>query len=326
MNNLNTKHKSSVTSKIGIFICLILFISSTFTRLYEITAQETQSCTWMKSVSNNTLLCNINIPGTHDSGTRYTEALITGIVASCQDDSITQQLNKGIRYLDLRVDTDMNINHAGVLCYTKILTISKYKLTLSKVLNKVNSFLKEHPSETVIVQIKKEGKENKNKDFVTEVNKVLSKYSSLYSKSEDINKLKLGDVRGKFIVFSRDKHPDSAYQYKGWPDNCKFAEKKIENSKMFLQDNYEAKSKSEKIDVIKDFYNKVWLQNSDILYSSYIINFISCVGGYIPEIIANKVNSEFEKFVKQNLDKKFGIVLMDVPNQDIISTIYNTNL
>lgn len=219
----------------------------------------------------------------------------------------------------------MNINHAGLLCYTKILTINKYKLTLSKVLNKVNKFLKEHPSETIIVQIKKEGKENNSKDFVTEVNKILSEYSSLYSKSEDINKLKLGDLRGKFLVFSRDRHPDSAYQYRGWPNNCKFAEKKIENSKMFLQDNYEARNKSEKMSAIKDFYNKVWTKDPDIIYNSYVINFISCIGNYIPELIAGKINPEFEKFVEQNSDKKFGIVLMDIPNQNIISTIYNTN-
>lgn len=67
MSNVSAKSKSFVTLKIGIFIFIIFSI--TFTRVYETVAQETKPCTWMKSLDDNVLLCNINIPGTHDSGT-----------------------------------------------------------------------------------------------------------------------------------------------------------------------------------------------------------------------------------------------------------------
>ena len=92
---------------------------------------------WMSGLSDDTKLCDINIPGTHDSGTTYTTAVISGIIASCQDDTIPEQLQKGIRYLDIRCDGDLDINHGGVACYSNILTIKKYKLTFKKVCFKI---------------------------------------------------------------------------------------------------------------------------------------------------------------------------------------------
>lgn len=57
------------------------------------------SSNWMNYIDGSTLLSQINIPGTHDSGTTY----IKGSAANqCQNLTIADQLELGARYLDIR--------------------------------------------------------------------------------------------------------------------------------------------------------------------------------------------------------------------------------
>ena len=58
---------------------------------------------WMESLSDDTYLSEITIPGTHDSAARY---VMLGYVMRCQDTSIYEQLDNGYRYLDLRIALD----------------------------------------------------------------------------------------------------------------------------------------------------------------------------------------------------------------------------
>ncbi len=242
------------------------------------------------------------------------------MVASTQGDSISEQLGKGVRYLDIRLDSDMDVNHSGIVCYINILK----KLKLKNVLDDVSDFLKQHPTETVIIQIKKEGKGSHEETFIDEVDNVLENYKLLYKKSKNVRELKLSDVRGKFIVFSRDKHPKFSYPFAGWPDDCDFAEIKLGNSRAFLHDKYSIKDANDKFQSIESFYNKIWKNKND-LGKSYIINFISCIGYYMPKQVASSVNKKFQNFVNKNKDKKFGIVLMDNPSLENIETLYSTN-
>ena len=58
---------------------------------------------WMKKLSDNINITEINIPGTHDSCTckvRY------AFIAKCQSKTIKEQLNSGIRFLDIRVEKE----------------------------------------------------------------------------------------------------------------------------------------------------------------------------------------------------------------------------
>lgn len=276
---------------------------------------------WMSKLPNNTKLCDINIPGTHDSGTRYTAGVVSGIVASCQDDTIPGQLDKGVRYLDIRCDGDLDVNHGGLVCYTSILTINKYKLTLPKVVDDIENFLDKHPTETILLQLKEEG--SSENDFCKSVNDLLKTRKKLYkpktSSPADIN---IKDVRGKFIVCSRSEGINFAYNYRGWADNCVCSYPDLDRSDCILQDKYKSSNSKDKLRVIKSFYEKVWNENLD---GKFVINFTSCIGPYCPELVARVVNPEMESFIEQNKDKKFGIILMDVPTENLIFKIYNSN-
>ncbi len=276
---------------------------------------------WMCGLPDRMDLCDINIPGTHDSGTRYTIGVVSGVVASCQDDVIPDQLEKGVRYLDIRCDGDLDINHGGFACYTNILTINKYKLTFPKVLDDIENFLDRNPSETVLLQLKKEG--IGRGDFFRNVNKELEKRSKLYRPQTSYpDSIKLGEVRGKFVVCSRNLGVNLCYNYHGWTDNCICAYPDLDDSDCMLQDNYKSFSSKEKLRVIKAFYEKVWSENVD---DKFVINFTSCIGPYCPELVARRINPEFESYIRKNRDKKFGIVLMDVPTKSLISEIYGSN-
>ncbi len=276
---------------------------------------------WMSKLPDDTDLSDINIPGTHDSGTTYTTAVVSGVVASCQDDTIPEQLQKGIRYLDIRCDNDLNINHGGVGCYNNFLTINKYKITFPKLLDDIENFLEKNPGETVFLQLKKEG--GGKGDFLKNINSSLGSRDKIFrSKDPYISKVGLGDVRGKIVVLSKVRGVDVPFHFSGWDNNCTYCSSELAGSTCIVQDNYKAKTRDEKLSVIKSFYKRVWAEN---LKNKFVINFNSCVGPYCPELVARLINPEFESYAKQNKGKKFGIVLMDVPTDSLISTIYNSN-
>ena len=57
----------------------------------------------------------MSIPGTHDSGTSSLFGVTDKGAAHCQNFNIIQQLNDGIRFLDIRIGLDLRLNHGGTL-------------------------------------------------------------------------------------------------------------------------------------------------------------------------------------------------------------------
>src|SRR5687767_170537 len=70
--------------------------------------------TWMGALYDNVLVSQISIPGTHDSGARFEPFPGT---AKCQNLTISQQLDAGIRFLDIRnrhIDNAFAIHHGNI--------------------------------------------------------------------------------------------------------------------------------------------------------------------------------------------------------------------
>ena len=55
---------------------------------------------WMSHIPNDKLISEISIPGTHDSAARFEDGI--GSFIRCQDLTLTEQLNRGIRFFDIR--------------------------------------------------------------------------------------------------------------------------------------------------------------------------------------------------------------------------------
>lgn len=115
---------------------------------------------WMLTISGAKKLTELSLPGTHDSGT-YPG--IGGPLAQTQTMNIGEQLESGIRYLDIRVkyvDPATLIGCAGISTRCQVMVFHggvQMNLYFERdVLRPTVSFLKNNPSEIVIMRIAKE--------------------------------------------------------------------------------------------------------------------------------------------------------------------------
>lgn len=104
---------------------------------------------WMSAVPDDTPLAAVSMPGTHNSATysirsghwrKVVDAL------RCQWRSLSEQLNMGIRFLDLRVRSDGRLCHGVVTCAVNI----------RGAFDELRDFLRHHPTEVLVVRVKDE--------------------------------------------------------------------------------------------------------------------------------------------------------------------------
>ncbi len=134
---------------------------------------------WMKYLPDDMQISQINLPGTHDSGTVYpvyepTQSKIFNEamekLAKTQDKTVAQQLDAGIRVFDIRVRKaksgknelmDLVLCHGLATCYRKTDDCGRdVPLVLSRLMDWANSFLNAHQSETVVFIISEEDDKN----------------------------------------------------------------------------------------------------------------------------------------------------------------------
>src|SRR5688500_6812528 len=99
---------------------------------------------WMGSLSGSSLLSQFSIPGTHNSAARFEPFAGT---AKCQNLTNSEQLNIGIRFLDIRcrhLDNCFTIHHGSVY----------QNINFDHVLNSCIEFLNSNPAETIVMIVK----------------------------------------------------------------------------------------------------------------------------------------------------------------------------
>lgn len=173
-------------------------------------SQNITPIAWMKQLPDSIPLCHLSIPATHDSG-----ALEGGEAFQTQDITLEEQLELGVRGFDIRLKACDN-NLLGV--YHSIVFQDMYWET--DVLPTFINFLEEHPSETLIVFVKKEGGSNTAfTDLLTQC--LASPQNAPYFVTQVSNDITLGTCRGKIILIHRDHlltdFPGA--QCHGWQNN-----------------------------------------------------------------------------------------------------------
>jgi 1-phosphatidylinositol phosphodiesterase len=177
---------------------------------------------WMRDFKDETPLPALSIPGTHNSATYY-KALPS---VRCQAVSPKEQMENGIRFLDIRVQPvypddpakdDLILVH-GVFPIS--LTGAKYFRDL---VNEVEAFLDRNPSETVILSLKREGP-GRAKD--AQLSKILrDHYASDMSRWFTAPRIPfLGEVRNKIVLMRRFTLDDSLKEEWGGHGWCINAE------------------------------------------------------------------------------------------------------
>ena len=187
---------------------------------------ESEYASWMSKIPDDRKICDMCIPGSHDSGTYGVENLLR-FAASCQSMDLRAQWDHGCRAFDLRVRTDgktTNLYHNFVPCH----------LTLKRALSQIQSRLKENPTETAIVIIKPESNDAGLNWFVSGVlsiflrrvvevsfddvdEPVTEMYTLLDLCASGSNfilprpDLTMGEARGKIIVIFRFNYKNSLF-------------------------------------------------------------------------------------------------------------------
>lgn len=152
---------------------------------------------WMSALPDTVGLAALSVPGTHNSPTHH-RALPS---VRCQAVPVRAQLDAGVRFLDVRVQVD-----AGDLALVHgafPIALGGRKL-LAPLLQHVYDFLDAHPSECVIISLKREGRgDADDDDFARRV------------KSDVLDRAPpdrwftlpriptLGEARGRCILFRR---------------------------------------------------------------------------------------------------------------------------
>lgn len=233
---------------------------------YEHTAAFSPRLGWMAGLNDNLRLSDLSLPGTHDSGA----SKFGGDTTQTQAKSFTQQLQAGIRVLDVRLGQfndvtcdppDLWLMHGGICQFVKF----------QDALREIDDFLSDNPTEAVVMRIKHENGGPSAADFKTKVQAAFDSHPGLQWKgfSSTSNPL-LADMRGRVVIL----------------DNFSGGNIGIGYGTMIAQDNYGLTSIQQQADKYHDIINHMSSStalNPDNLYG----NFTSAAQASFPYFFAS---------------------------------------
>lgn len=286
---------------------------------------------WMGLIDDNKYLSDINIPGTHDSATSNLDLIMYAREAMwrCQQLTISQQLDIGVRFFDIRLALDkdnvLNLAHMSARCKKADNSL----LDFHDVLEFMSEFLVKNPSETIIMLVKEEDKKSSEEKYAF-MARVYSYIESSSAKDKmyygiDIPKIK--DVRGKIILMRKfTLKPAELYTSRSGIDVSAWEDYKASERKLFypneniaVQDFFSFMgSKEEKSCLIKSHLDKAISCYDKKLY----INFLSIAGQpgnnhtYFERALCN-----YEWVGK----KRYGVIVFDFVNEEWARFIYMLN-
>ena len=188
---------------------------------------------WLGMVKDDTKVCKLSIPGTHDTMTGmgfYQPVLkyVFNTTAISQVSTLEEQMACGLRFFDIRpvvsIDT-LAPDPAEKQILRLSHGISEIDVTFEETIDLLQRYLKNHPSEFFIAKLQADNGMENQSNWAVLLNKVLSKqkYDGLFVEDwrPDIT---VGEMRGKILWLSRyDLRPlNDLFHYPivycDWPD------------------------------------------------------------------------------------------------------------
>ncbi|TVX93420.1 phosphatidylinositol-specific phospholipase C [Paenibacillus agilis] len=270
---------------------------------------------WMDKIAGDRKLFELNIPGTHD-----TCALYGGDLAICQTQTLREQLDSGIRFVDIRcrhIENRFAIHH-GIM-YQHLMFGGGVRDVCLK-------FLEDHPRETIIMSVKHEYDDADNtRSFEDTFRWYLEGNESMWYLDETFPSL--DEVRGKIVLLRRFKaNTTLGIDATAWKDNATFS---IVNTheKLCIQDEYKVPTVfhiGRKWDRVKSLLE----QAQEEKVNEWYLNFTSGTSaGAYPYTVAEGspgiegLNSHLYSYLDQLATKRIGTIIMDFPNKPIPSLV-----
>lgn len=276
---------------------------------------QTSLSRWMSTLDDNKKLTELSIPGTHESC-----ATKNVYNSQCQDMSLEEQLNKGIRFLDIRCRHFKNkfeIHHGPVYM----------DMDFGDVLRICKRFLAQNPTETILMSVKSEYDEAENTRSFAETfkDRYLKEYGDCFYEKSSVPALK--EARGKIFLMKRHGQwtGGGGIQLDNWKDNNRDF---TLGNYAWVQDLYGFSScinstKTTKLDAVQIGVNKAIFGDLDKFY----INFASASGNVAndPRCFAEGINPDLLDYLKPLTVNRVGIIPMDFPSERLIKAIIDLN-
>ncbi|WP_241695082.1 phosphatidylinositol-specific phospholipase C [Streptomyces sp. C] len=240
---------------------------------------------WMAGLADSTALQRMTIPGTHDSG-----ATKGGLYVACQNTSIAQQLDSGIRFLDVRCRVtggSFAIHHGAFF----------QDLMFGDVLAACRDFLAAHPSETVLMRVKQEYSTDSDTAFRAVFDDYLDHrgWRPLFRIADTLPTL--GQARGRVVLLA---------------DNAGLPGLRYGDGGVFdIQDDYNTEPFAKRVR-IEDHFRKAVREPGRLF-----VNYVSTAAYMPPRWNSDRLNPQVHGFVDgSELTGRtgLGIVPMDFPN------------
>ena len=307
MKHLNCRKRISVIVGTSIIIAVLSILALVPIGIVK----ETDATRWMSRIDDDAKIIELSIPGTHDSGALHS---IGDVAGKCQDLTIEEQLKIGVRFLDIRlqlVRDELRIVHSFVDQAT----------SFKEVMADIARFLRENPSEMLIVSIKEDADAvDSALSFSDAVSREMKAYEEIVARGNVLPET-LGEARGKMWVIARYGGNEIGISAGGgWQDSTTF-----ELNGMYIQDNYCVDSAEEKIDDI-DATLRYSAANSEHL----VLNFSSCyLDNAFPPSYAGTAAKAVNGWLLKGLaetEGSTGILIMDFVTSELAKTVYERNL
>lgn len=163
----------------------------------RVCGQDVVGSNWLQALPDKTPLGSLHLPGTHNSAALHEPLLGT---AQCQSLTVTEQLRAGVRFLDVRcrhLENSFHLYHGPV---AQQQSFGELQATLQE-------FLRENPSETVIVSIQQTSRAKGNtRSFVQTAKEYFSLSGGLWRLDAEVPIL--SEARGKLILLRRFPTPE----------------------------------------------------------------------------------------------------------------------
>ena len=166
--------------------------------------ESVSAADWMAKVDGALTLSEISMPGTHDSATEY---VTLPLIGRCQDSSIAQQLDMGVRVLDIRLNTHDNGDGTVSLTLSNSIldckasaSLTADALSFDAVVADCRAFLAAHPTETILMLVKHEHGDADARQVEDALLASFGDGGGLYTENRDPA---LDEVRGKIVLARR---------------------------------------------------------------------------------------------------------------------------
>lgn len=277
---------------------------------------------WMSHLNNKVKIKDLNIPGTHDSGTFDPNSyfnFITKRFSTCQDMTILEQLKIGIRFLDIRL---RNVNDTLKVFHGVV----EENLNFKEILETLKKFLTSNKTEFVFLRVEKIGGD---RNFEELFYQLLKKFDKIICNPKNTNST-ISKARGK-VIFLQTKSISKnnisfgiPYNYFSRQDfyDLNSREKSIDWKFKKILNHYKKCSKKENEKPCLNYTSGSISNTRDILKSLFFSK-----SALTPKNIASEINKRNIEYLN-SLEKKeyIGFIIADFPTEELTKSIIRLNL